>query len=83
MFLEIISRSIPTKLWDQAGIELLTPGSAVGRVTHCANELGMSSYVGPYCSQRLLCCLLITFANNLDPHQDRQNIGLNLNCLTL
>ena len=84
MLEEIISRSIFTKVRDQAGIELPTPGSAVRCVTHCANKLGISSYVGPYCSQRLLCCLLITFANNLDPHQE-QNIGpeRNLNPLTL
>ena len=29
MTLEIISRSISTKVWDRAGIELVTPGSAV------------------------------------------------------
>ena len=31
------------------------------------------------------CCLLITFANSLDPDQARQNVGpdLDLNCLTL
>ena len=31
------------------------------------------------------CCLLITFANNLDPDQARQNVGPDLdpNCLTL
>ena len=31
------------------------------------------------------CCLLITFANSLDPDQDRQNVGPDLdpNCLTL
>ena len=31
------------------------------------------------------CCLLITFANSLDPNQARQNIGPDLdpNCLTL
>ena len=31
------------------------------------------------------CCLLITFANSLDPDQARQNIGPDLdpNCLTL
>ena len=30
-------------------------------------------------------CLLITFANSLDPDQDRQNVGPDLdpNCLTL
>ena len=33
----------------------------------------------------LLCRLLITFANSLDPDQARQNVGpdLDLNCLTL
>ena len=32
-----------------------------------------------------LCRPLITFANSLDPDQDRQNVGpdLDLNCLTL
>ena len=31
------------------------------------------------------CRLLITFANSLDPDQDQQNVGLDLdpNCLTL
>ena len=31
------------------------------------------------------CHLLITFANSLDPHQDRQNVGPDLdpNCSTL
>ena len=31
------------------------------------------------------CCLLITFANSLDPDQDQQNVGPDLdpNCLTL
>ena len=48
-----------------------------------------------YCSNIICCnltlsllvetCLLITFANNLDPDQDRQNVGPDLdpNCLTL
>ena len=33
----------------------------------------------------LVCSLLITFANSLDPDQDRQNVSpdLNPNCLTL
>ena len=75
MFVEIISRSISTKVWNQAGIKLPTPGSAVRPVTDCAFGPGMSSDVGPNCSQRLLCRLFITFGNNLDPHQDRQNIG--------
>ena len=31
------------------------------------------------------CCLLITFANSLDPDQDQQNVGTDLdqNCVTL
>ena len=29
MTVEIISRSISTKVWDLTGIELMTPGSAV------------------------------------------------------
>ena len=46
MTLEIISRSIPMKVWDRAGIELETPGSAVkhasvGRhITNCAMRPG-------------------------------------------
>ena len=33
----------------------------------------------------IFCCLLITFANSLDPDQARPNIGSDLdpNCLTL
>ena len=36
-------------------------------------------------SLRRLLCLLITFASSLDPDQDRQNVGSDLdrNCLTL
>ena len=43
---EIISWSISTKVWDQAGIELATPGSAVRlasvarHVTNCATRPG-------------------------------------------
>ena len=42
MAVDIISRSISTKVWGQAGIELTTPGSAirhvsaVRQVTDCA-----------------------------------------------
>ena len=45
MTVEIISLSISTKVWDQAGIELATPGSAVSfasvtrHVTDCATRL--------------------------------------------
>ena len=46
MTVEIISWSISTKVWDRAGIELATPGSAVRlasvarHVTDCATRLG-------------------------------------------
>ena len=52
MTVEIISWSISTKVWDQAGIELATPGSAVsfasvtGQVTDCATRPTMW-YVRP------------------------------------
>ena len=47
MSVEIISRSISTKVWDRAGIELATPGSAVSlasvarHVTNWATRLGL------------------------------------------
>ena len=46
MTVEIISRSISTKVWDRAGIELTTPESAVRHasvarhVTDCATRPG-------------------------------------------
>ena len=46
MTVEIISRSISTKVWDRAGIELATPGSAVRlasvarHVTDCTTRPG-------------------------------------------
>ena len=46
MTVEIISQSISTKVWDQAGIKLATPGSAVKltsvarHVTDCAMRPG-------------------------------------------
>ena len=49
MTIEIISRSISTKVWDRAGIELATPGIAVGHasgarhVTDCATWPGICS----------------------------------------
>ena len=38
MAVEIISWSISTKLWDQAQIELATPGSTIRHVTDCAKR---------------------------------------------
>ena len=46
MTVEIISWSVSTKVWDRAGIELATPGSAVRHasvarhVTDCATRPG-------------------------------------------
>ena len=39
----------------------------------------------PFLASGDFCRLLIIFANSLDPDQDRQNVGpdLDLNCLTL
>ena len=36
MTIETISLSISMKAWDQAGIKLITTGSAVGHTTDCA-----------------------------------------------
>ena len=38
--IETISRSISTKVWDQAGIELTTPVSAAGLTTNCGTGPG-------------------------------------------
>ena len=45
MTVEIISWSISTKVWDRAGIELTTPGSAV-RLTSVARHVIISA-TGP------------------------------------
>ena len=41
MTLEIIPRSNSMKVWDQAGIVLVTPGSAIRLTTEGATELGL------------------------------------------
>ena len=38
MVVEIISLSISMKVWDQAAMELATPGSAVRHITNCATR---------------------------------------------
>ena len=54
MTIEIISWSISTKVWDRAGIELATPGSAVRlasvarHVTDCATRPGTGYNWGRY-----------------------------------
>ena len=41
--------------------------------------------VNSFLASTEFCCLLITFTNSLDPNQDQQNVGPDLdpNCLTL
>ena len=52
MTVEIISRSISKKIWDMAGIELVTPGSEVRlasvarHVTDCALRPGKKNVNG-------------------------------------
>ena len=40
MSIEIISCSISTKVWDQAGIKFKSAGSAIGLATYCATGPG-------------------------------------------
>ena len=42
MTVEIISRSISTKVCDRAGIELATPGPAVRLATDCRTGSGIA-----------------------------------------
>ena len=44
MAVEIISRSISTKVWDRAGIKLATPVSVVRCVTDSAMRPGMFNF---------------------------------------
>ena len=46
MTVENILLSISTKVWDLAGIELMTPGSAISLATYCATG---PSRVCPVC----------------------------------
>ena len=64
MAVEIISRSISTKVWDRAGIEFATPGSAVRlhsvarNVTDCTTRPGKTLIrlpVGEYSIDLSLC----------------------------
>ena len=67
MTIEIISWSISTKVWDQAGIELATPGSAVRHasvdrhVTDCATRPG-SIHIFNFIIKRVIK-LMYTFLN--------------------
>ena len=47
MTVEIISRSISTKLWDRAGIELVTPGSAVRLASVARHVTDWATRPGP------------------------------------
>ena len=43
MAIEIISISVPTKVFDLSGVELATPGSAFRHITDCAMWPGYDS----------------------------------------
>ena len=70
MTIEIFSWSISTKVWDRAGIELTTPGSAVRHasvarhVSDCAALFGFK-LIDSSCKQ----VLSIKVDNSVDPHQ--------------
>ena len=70
MTVEIISRSISTKVWDRAGIELATPGIAVGHasvakhVTDCATRPGKQGGKILWTQNRLL----LQEQSDLGPH---------------
>ena len=59
--MEIISRSISTKVWDLAGIELVIPGSAVREVsaviqiTDCAMQPCKKCFKTRLCNQNFFC----------------------------
>ena len=55
-------------------------------VHHINSEIsGLAAGINSFHASGDFCLLLITFANSLDPDQDRQNVGPDLdpNCLTL
>ena len=65
MTVEIISQSISTNVWERAGIELATPGSAVRlasvarHVTDCAKQPGqLPSNNWIECFEILRICLI-------------------------
>ena len=46
MVVEIISRPISTKVWDQTGIELLTPGSAARHISEARHVTDCATWPG-------------------------------------
>ena len=79
MTIEIISWSISTKVWDRAGIELGTPGSAVGlasvarHITDCATRRGIVKLYQPF-SQRIH--LLLFLFENLYPYKAKMEMQI-------
>ena len=49
MTVEIISWSISTKVWDRAGMELATPGSAVSFASVTRHVTDCATRPGPFC----------------------------------
>ena len=54
MTVEIISRSISTKVWDWAGIKLTTPGSAVRHASVARHITDCAKWPGDVCFSHLL-----------------------------
>ena len=63
-------------------IDIETIGDSVESVIQmvsCDNHMLLNSFL----NSGDFCCLLITFANSLDPDQDRQNVGPDLDPICL
>ena len=58
--------------------------SLVGALTGRIYKVWMHMIIDSFLASGDFCCQLITFANSLDPDQDRQHVGPDLdpNCLT-
>ena len=68
MTVEIISQSISTKVWDQAGIELATPGSAIRQASAARHRTDKSTHLEVSQIQRvkdLILTLKFTATTNI------------------
>ena len=79
MAVEIISGSISTKVWDQARIKLVTPGSAVRHVsvvrhvTDCATQPGIRLLYALCAYTVCTVCTPFKNENSVEPHQLASN----------
>ena len=51
------------------------PYSAIDICNNLHKEYGKTVSINSFLASSDFCCLLITFANSLDPDQDLQNVG--------